>query len=394
MQLKYQHSSQRSLRVLFVNYEFPPIGGGAGRVTENLARHFARLGCEVTVFTSAFSDLPLAETKDGYHIVRMPTWRRRQDRCSIPEMLFFLMKSLMVLPQWARQNRPHVSLSFFTLPCTPAVYLLKRWLNIPYVLSLQGGDVPGFQGGPVLAFFHALTKGIVRFLWKHAFLRVANSRGLARLAAETSSLPIDVIPNGVDPFFFLDTGMRNAAISNDPLTLISVGRLSPQKDLSTLLRAFQKLGGMHVLKIVGDGPERALLEALVRELDLSDRVFFLGWRMPVELKALYAEADLFVMSSIDEGMPIAVLEAMATGLPIVGTQVSGMDELIKEGENGYTVPSRSVDSLAHALAQVTRSRDALKAMGESSRVRAQAYDWAHIADAYLACCEKAIKHSV
>jgi glycosyltransferase involved in cell wall biosynthesis len=134
--------------------------------------------------------------------------------------------------------------------------------------------------------------------------------------------------------------------------LVFVGRLDKQKDPQLLLEAFRlaldACSGLHLL-IVGDGILRAQIERTCTESGLSDRVTLLGVRSPAEIAEIHRGSDLFVLSSAYEGMPIAVLEALATGLPVVSTQVGEIPLVVRNGISGQISDSRTPQSLATAI---------------------------------------------
>ena len=153
-------------------------------------------------------------------------------------------------------------------------------------------------------------------------------------------------------------------------TLISVGRLKAPKDTATLLRALAMLraDGFQAL-IVGDGPDRPALEELVRQLGLDGRVRLEGERHDVA--ELLAAADVFVLSSRSEGLPVSVLEAMAACLPVVASDVGGVSELVVDGETGVLVRPGDADELAGALDGLIGDADRRRLLGHSGRERAE-----------------------
>jgi glycosyltransferase involved in cell wall biosynthesis len=127
-----------------------------------------------------------------------------------------------------------------------------------------------------------------------------------------------------------------------------------------LLEAFSLLHRRGIglrLKIVGDGPERAALEAQARAAGVQDRVEFLGFR--TDVSAILASADVFVLSSLSEGLPMAALEAMQVSLPIVATRVGGMPQVVNEGANGFLVDSGNAEQLADRIRFLAEHRDLL-----------------------------------
>jgi glycosyltransferase involved in cell wall biosynthesis len=153
----------------------------------------------------------------------------------------------------------------------------------------------------------------------------------------------------------------------DARIVICVARLSPQKDLGTLL-ASARLLGEGTFWIAGSGPLQGPLEALARELGISERVLFLGARQDVP--RLLRAADVFALPSLYEGMSVALLEAMAAGLPCVATSVGDADALLVETGAGLVVPTKSPPALAEALRVVLRSPELRKKMGAAGLARA------------------------
>lgn len=187
--------------------------------------------------------------------------------------------------------------------------------------------------------------------------------------------PVNVIYNGIEPG--PPTNAAAAArlrseLGASPETLIvgTIARLDPVKDLGTLLRAVGLVSRERqiLLLIVGDGPERAALEALARELAVESSVKFLGKRDDAR-EWLWA-CDAYVNSSISEGVSLTILEAMAAGLPVVATSVGGTPEVVTSA-CGTLVPARSPERLAEAIRAIDRDRDGARAKGRAARARVE-----------------------
>jgi glycosyltransferase involved in cell wall biosynthesis len=227
---------------------------------------------------------------------------------------------------------------------------------------------------------------ITRQVWSRAGAIVANSQGLHDLAQKT--LPgrrIEIVPNGVD----LDTFCPAGKGKDDPkkVRLLFVGRLAGQKGLPYLLQALSRLSpdvqNNTELEIVGSGPDESALKAMTSELKLNGVVKFSGWVPRETIPAHYQEADVFVLPSLDEGLPNVVLEAMGCGNAIVATDIRGNQELVSDGENGLLVPAADSESLAVALEQIIANRKLREQMGRNSRAKVMRYSWASTADRYL-----------
>jgi glycosyltransferase involved in cell wall biosynthesis len=376
------------MKLLFINSEYPPVGGGAGNASANLACQLVEMGSEVIVVTSAFDDLPNDETRQGVRILRGPASRRRVDRSDALEQTVFIAGAFWRSVRLMRQYRPDVALAFFGVPSGVVAWLLKMLFRMPYVVSLRGGDVPGFRPYDFW-LYHKIAAPVLRLIWHGAAAVVANSVGLRDLArAFDSSVDIPVVPNGVDVDRF-----PSAERTWSSPRILSVGRIVHQKGLDLAMMA---LAGLKDLdwqwRVVGDGPQLPVLQGMLREQALDGRVQFLGWQKPQELRREYANANLFLFPSRDEGMPNAVLEAMASGLPVVATRISGNEELILDGETGALVPTDDAAALREALRQLISDGRRRERMGRAGRERVQRdYAWRSAARQYQSILERAIR---
>jgi colanic acid/amylovoran biosynthesis glycosyltransferase len=161
-----------------------------------------------------------------------------------------------------------------------------------------------------------------------------------------------------------------------PVRLLSAGRLAPEKSLHTLVDAaslLRKGGAEFHLTIAGDGPLLAFLRRRLRDLDLEDCVSLPGFLAHEKLARLYQEADLFVLPSAAEGVPVVLMEAMSNGVPCVSTRITGVPELIEDGVSGLLVTPSDAGALAGALARLIESPSLRVQLGEGGwqRVRAQ-----------------------
>ena len=178
-----------------------------------------------------------------------------------------------------------------------------------------------------------------------------------------------VIPNGVDICRFDHLPTRREAraklgLPSDQVLVGTVARLNPVKRVDVLLQAMVYLHSAHAV-IVGGGDEQAKLEALARQLGLSGRVSFVGQQRDVA--PWLAALDVFVLSSDWEGMPNAVLEAQACGLPVVATRVGGVPEVVVDDVTGLLVPPGDPNTLAEAIATLLHNPDLRRGMGQAGR---------------------------
>jgi glycogen synthase len=375
---------------MFINYEYPPVGGGGGNAMRHIAREMARCGHAPFVLTAAQGDLPRVETTDGVTVRRIPAFRRRVERSSVPELLAFMGAALLEAPGLARQWRAEAVIAFFTLPSGPAASLLKRSNDLPTIIALRGGDVPGFD--PLtMKTYHALTGAFIRWLWHDADAVIANSHGLADMArAHAPKQAVGVIPQGADT-----AGIAPKAVyaTGETVELLTVGRLAKHKGLDVLLAALAAQRDLPWrLSIVGDGPERRALKTQAAQLGLSDRIVFKGWARREDLPQMYRNADIFLLPSREEGMANVLMEAMCAGLPAIATRIAGSSEAVVEDETGLLVPSENPPALARAIETLIKDPALRARMGRAGRARVErTYSWPVIADQWLDIVERIIQ---
>ena len=368
------------MRILLINSEFPPIGGGAGNASAHIAACMAAAGHEVTVITSKYRGLPWSETRDGIRIIRAPARRKRLDRSLPYEQISFILGGFLRALPVALRKRPEVTLAFFGMPSGAVALPLRLFLGIPYTVSLRGGDVPGFRPYD-FALYHRLSAPLLRRIWRQAGAVIANSRGLRAMAQRFERrVPIETIPNGVDPVAF-----RPPERDWGTVRILFVGRVVYQKGLDLLLHALGRLKDEPwTLTVVGDGPQREPLEILATHLGIAGRIRFAGWLRGRDLIAAYHAANLFAYPSRHEGMPNAVLEAMASGLPVIATRIAGNEELVVEGETGLLVESENQQALEAALTALMADGSLRRQLGDAARNRvADRYPWDRITEEYL-----------
>jgi len=373
---------QRTMRILMANYEFPPIGGGAGKANLCLLKEFAANGrLMIDVLTSApkpgFTTEKFADNitiyKVGVHKKNLHFWRKTE----VAEWLFkagFRYHALL------RKNSYDLAHAFFAFPT--AYLCLRTAAKLPYIISLRGSDVPGYNVR--LRIDYKLLSPLFRRIWKSASALVANSQGLAELAEKFApQLDIGVINNGVyTDTFYPATAKRPTR----PVKILTVSRLISRKRIDLLIETVAKAKELDVdiqLDIAGQGNLMHRLEKLARKLAVAERVNFMD-RVPTEqMPQLYRDNDIFVMSSAHEGMSNAMLEAMACGLPIVTTRCEGVDELI--ADNGIVVEHPSPDSMAEAIKALIDDPPRYEQMSAAAVKQAQQFTWSSAAGQYLDC---------
>jgi sugar transferase (PEP-CTERM/EpsH1 system associated) len=186
---------------------------------------------------------------------------------------------------------------------------------------------------------------------------------------------IDVILNGIDPAAYVRATdaaatKRGLGLQDVPLIIGNIARFYPAKDQRTLVRAFATVAAVVPgarLLLVGDGPQKAATARFAAEAGIAGKVLFLGQRR--DIPELLQIMDIFVLSSVKEGLPIALLEAMAAGVPVVATDVDGNPELVRNGVTGIVVPPRSPEAMARAILRLHADRRLAGEMGSRGHQR-------------------------
>lgn len=391
------------MRVLFLNYEYPPLGGGAGNATFYLLREFAKIpDLEVDLVTSSIDNrYHLEKMGENVTIHKLPIGKNPKNLHfqSQKDLLVYSWKAYWFARKLLKKNKYDLTHSFFTVPCGFLSLVFKFSYKIPYVVSLRGADVPGYSER--FSLIYKLLKPLIKMIWRNSTAAVANSRGLKELALKSGSgQKISVIYNGVDTDHFKPDSRSLASDSEAKLPggkfVITPGasRLTARKGLKYLIQAAAKLLPKYPfikLKIMGEGSDKKNLEQLAENLKIKDSVEFLG-RIPREKTApYYREASVFVLPSFNEGMSNAMLEALSSGLPLVATDTGGTRELVQEGINGFTVKMKDADDLAEKIEKILADESLRQKMAQESRKMASRFSWESVAGQYYDTYDEILK---
>lgn len=360
------------MRILVLNYEFPPVGGGGGRFCQDLCCELARSGHEVRVQTVHFRGLPGFEVQSGYAVYRSRSCRMRAHTCSVAEMAAFLTFNL--LPSWrhAVNWRPDVIHAHFAVPTGVLGWLLRKATGIPYVISTQLGDVPGALPDQTDHLFRWIKPFTVP-IWRDAAAVTAPSEHIRRIALHSYNVAVHILPNGAD----ISSIQKSPLARPDPPRMVFAGRFNAQKNLLFLVETLRKVSDLpwH-MEFVGDGPVLDAVKHAAQQNGLKNRVNFHGWVSPDTVHSIMSRCDVLLIPSLYEGLPVVGLWALVAGLAIVGSDIGGITELIEHGRNGFLCPPGDADAFEQSLRALLGSgSDGLLAeMKGESRKLADRYD--------------------
>ena len=389
--------ADRKLKVLMVNYEFPPIGGGGGTTTRFLAKSMTRLGVDVTVITARPVSEYFSIHPDGFKIDYVGPIKNKLSGTHIPELVRYALTLMYYSKAILERNKPDLLHCFFTLPSGSYGLFCKKFHNIPYLTSVLGADVPGFNIGDWrLDVYHYFTQFISRAIWNNSSYIVANSNSLKETCLEFSqNHDIKVITNGVDTDLFYPA--KNKKINPDEIQLLFISRLMPQKGIDTLIKACGILKKREVnnfrLTVIGEGHLKGLMFSHIEEYNLKDKVNFLGWKDLDELPELYRNADIFILPSVMEGMPSVALQAMASGLPIITSKVKGFEALLEENINGLSAEYNNAEDFADKIERLIKYPKVIEIMSQKSYEKSKDFSWENIAKKYLELYNHSIKRT-
>lgn len=355
------------MRILFVNYEYPPLGGGGGIVNAWLAQELAKRH-EVTVLTSRAFDLEAHEVSEGVEIIRSRTFfRRRKAAANLPSMASFVLGGSRTCRRMTQGRSFDVINTHFAVPTGPVGARLARRLGIPNVLTVHGGDLydPTKRSSP---HRHAVLRAIVRRVVLAADAVVGQSENtnanLRRYFVPTAE-PL-LIPLGIPRPPAKAASREELGLAAGETVLITIGRLVARKGTDQLVRLVAMLDDPKIrLVIVGEGPDLAALRRQASNFNVSQQITFTGFVSDQRKADLLAAADIYVSTSQHEGFGLVFLEAMAQGLPIVCYDHGGQTDFLSTGVSGAVLPLNDLSAFAAAVTELVANR------GERARMSAR-----------------------
>lgn len=353
--------------VVHVTYSYPPILGGLEKVAQQLAQAQSASGMQVSVLTARRG----LRTRQDYHdtIPVSRLWSFEiANTTIIPALLWQLLKikkNTVVHLHIAQAFSPEI------------VWLAAKIKGFRYVAHVHLDVPPSGPAGFLLKIYKPLVLG--RVLRAAHAVAVFTSDQVKTFVERYHIDPkkIHAVPNGVGVEFFINKPHK---LHKKP-RLLFVGRLNYQKNLKQLLYALDGISDKFATTIVGDGELKDELINLASSLKLKN-VSFVGSASGETLVEYYKKADIFVLPSEREGMPLVLLEAMAAGLPIVATKVTGNKDVVKHGKNGLLVPYDNAKSMRASLLRIVGSKDKYTTLSKNSLAMSREFSWQRVIERF------------
>ena len=302
------------MKILVLNYEYPPIGGGAAPVSKDLAIELAKRGHAVTVLTMKYGELPEQSMEEGVEVFRLPCLRKNKSSCSPAEQLSYLYavrKFMETHEKFQSYDLCHVH---FVIPTAEAARYIKRKYGIPYIITAHGSDVEGHNRKKQVLLMHRILRSSWRKIVADSYYTISPSVYLMeRMINNFPTGKYKYIPNGIDYELFCELNK----ISKKEKRILVMGRIQKFKNVQFIIKAFSKINAYKDWKmdIVGDGPYRKEIEKLISDCKLEERICMAGWLDNKSEKLLdyLRKASVYVSASQFENCPMSVIEASVTG---------------------------------------------------------------------------------
>lgn len=381
------------MRILFCNYEYPPLGGGGGVANAALARELAKRH-RVVVLTSRALGLPGESVEDGVRVLRARVLARRAAAAAtFTSMGTYALTGTRRGATLLRHEPFDVINTHFALPTGPVGYALSRMFAIPNVLSVHGGDLydPSKCSS---AHRHAVLRACVRRIVLAADAVVAPSHDTAANLRRFYAPQIEpaIIPLGIVPPPAARAARADYRVGADDVVMITIGRLVKRKSVDRLVDLVAALGNPRVkLVVVGSGPMDVTWRAYARTRGVESQVLFTGTVTEEHKYELLSIADIYVSTSQHEGFGLVYVEAMAMGLPVLCYARGGQTDFLGGSALGQLVPFDDFATFVNRCAYLIAHPERRALLGRRNAATAPQYFIERCANRYEALFESLLR---
>ncbi len=357
-------------RILVLNYEFPPLGGGASPVSYEIAERLSKIGdFDIDVVTMGYKDLPkYKEVNSNFRIHRVKCWRSKKELCHPWEQATYLISGWFKCKELLKKNKYAICHCHFIIPTGVLALRLKKKFGLPYVITSHGSDILGYnvRFQSLYPFLVGIWKNILNNADKIISPSYFLKKEILKIYPKFDKEKIQVIPNGFNNNKFTPQEKKKYIFSS--------GRLLVNKGFQYLIQAVLDEDIGYEVHIAGAGPMMPKLKRLAETSET--KIFFHGWldNSGEEYRNLLEQSEIFVLASEKENASIVLLEAMSASCAIITTNVSGCSETV--GNAGLLVnPKDSVD-LKLKLNSIVNDQNKLTKLQKLALEKVKSiYDW-------------------
>jgi glycosyltransferase involved in cell wall biosynthesis len=370
------------MNILTLCYEFPPLGGGGGKVVQGLSKNIVKLGYQVDIVTMGYKGLSNYEEHGGANIYRVPCLRASEAICHSHEMASYIAFAIPKLKKLVANKRYDLNHTHFIFPDGIIAYLLKKRFGLPYVITAHGSDVPGYNPDR-FKMQHKIIAPLWKTIVQNSACIICPSRTIESLIhLQKPDATTSVIPNGMDI-------NRLTPPQEKQKSILVVTRMFKRKGVQYCIEALKGFKHGFEVNIVGDGPYLDTLRDMAKTNGLN--IKFWGWldNDSSQLKDLFEKSSIFIFPSEAENFPIVLLEAMAAGMAIITTLGTGCSEVV--GDSALLVEPRDSNGIRNALSSLVNDPNFCRSLGVSSRKRLENnFSWFSVAKRYSDLFQKYI----
>jgi len=364
-------------RILLLNYEFPPLGGGASPVSYDIAKGLSETGeFNIDVVTMGYKLLPAYEKlNDSFRIYRVKSLRSRKEICHPWEQLTYLLFGYFKCRSLLKRNYYDICHTHFIIPTGILSYILKKQFNLPFIVTAHGSDVIGYNSR--FKMIYPFLVKVWKIILDNAKVVISPSdflrNKIVKVYPRLDRKKIIIIPNGIDIEKFRPQSKRKIIFSS--------GRLLRSKGFQHLIKAVSDEDIKWEVHIAGDGPMMNELKQLAERS--KTKIIFHGWldNNGKEYKDLLEQASIFCLLSKYESFGMVLLEAMLAGCAVITSNSSGCVEIING--SGLVVPPENDRTIEETINLLVLDRNRISSLGDEGRQRAiKFYDREIIARQY------------
>lgn len=377
------------MKILLVNYEYKPQGGGAGLGTYNMAKAFQQMGHEVSLLVGWDYKFGQPEILNDIetHIIRMK--KKNIHQSTALGLLKFVIEGLFKINQITRNKQFDIIQFYFSVPTGILKYGLHK--KVPYVVSLRGMDIPGLHNDKY-NMLSILTQRINYEVVKSAAAVTSLSIAAGKYFEEFApDIKLDIIPNAVEYEMYQIKDSYSVQISK----FVAVSRLTEVKKLDLMIKAFAKIHEKYpsvILDIYGEGREKDNLKKLIDTCHAGNYIRLKGYASREKLVCVLPEYDVFSLMSVGDSFGIAFIEAMSAGLPVICAKAGGPEEIVIDGETGILAIPDSLDDTVRVIKYCIENPNIMENMGRKARKRVEEYySISGVAKQHIALYERCLR---